>query len=152
MRPNEFQIKERAWRWCRQRDNFDSARNIHCGVSARSWCFVFFWSSGCQFGCTVTVVTARRQVEHVKSAIQNIMPDLTPQCKLWLYNVRRPLKDLSSEEFVWGVEPVIEISLSDWTPQANSSVLEWTSNIVVLNNVHVQGDHGAQGLGFIDFT
>ena len=30
-----------------------------------------------------------------------------------LYNVRHPLKDLSSEEFVFGVEPVIEISLSD---------------------------------------
>ena len=29
------------------------------------------------------------------------------------YNVRRPLKDLSSEEFVLGVEPVIEIFLSD---------------------------------------
>ena len=30
-----------------------------------------------------------------------------------MYNVRRPLKDLSSEGFVLGVEPVIEISLSD---------------------------------------
>ena len=29
------------------------------------------------------------------------------------YNVRHPLKDPSSEEFVLGVEPVIEISLSD---------------------------------------
>ena len=29
------------------------------------------------------------------------------------YNVRHPLKDLSSEEFVLGVDPVIKISLSD---------------------------------------
>ena len=31
----------------------------------------------------------------------------------FVYNVRHPLKDLSSEEFVFGIEPVIEISLSD---------------------------------------
>ena len=39
------------------------------------------------------------------------------------YNVRRPLNKQSSEEFVLGVEPDIEISLSDSSPKTNSSEL-----------------------------
>ena len=49
-----------------------------------------------------------------------------------VYNVRRPHKDLSSEEFVFGVEPVIEISLSDSTPKTNSSELRSLSGCLTL--------------------
>ena len=43
------------------------------------------------------------------------------------YNVRRPLNNLSSEEFILGVEPVIEISLPDSIPHCNSSELRLSS-------------------------
>ena len=49
-----------------------------------------------------------------------------------MYNVRRPLKDLSSEEFVFGVVPVIEISLSDSTPKTNSLELRSLSGRLTL--------------------
>ena len=53
----------------------------------------------------------------------------TPQVH---YNVRHPLKDPSSEEFVFGVEPVIDISLSDSTPKTNSSELRSLSGRLTL--------------------
>ena len=39
------------------------------------------------------------------------------------YNVRRPLKDLSSEEFVLGVQSDKEISMTGSTPKTNSTEL-----------------------------
>ena len=46
------------------------------------------------------------------------------------YNVRRPLNNLSSVEFVLGVETDIEISLSGVTPKTNSSELKLLSGRV----------------------
>ena len=67
------------------------------------------------------------------------------------YNVRRPLKDLSSEEFVLGVEPVIEISLSDRTPKTNSSELRSLSGRLTLYGTKdYRVGHLIVQLGFVD--
>ena len=48
------------------------------------------------------------------------------------YNVRRPLKDLSSEEFVLGVHSDNEISMTGSTPKTNSSELRSLSGCLTL--------------------
>ena len=59
---------------------FGAKESVHCGVSTQSRCFVFFslGSSGYLLGCTIGAVSAQRQVEHVKHAIQNITTEWTP--------------------------------------------------------------------------
>ena len=53
-----------------------------------------------------------------------------------IYNVRRPLNNLSSEEIVLGIEPDKEISMSGATHKTNSSyVVEWTPNIVLRSHM-----------------
>ena len=49
-----------------------------------------------------------------------------------MYNVRRPLKDLSSEEFVLGVQSDKEISMTGSTPKTNSSELRSLSGRLTL--------------------
>ena len=52
--------------------------------------------------------------------------------KLTIYNVRRPLNNLRSEEFVLGVAPDIEISMSGATPKTNSSELRlWSGRLAL---------------------
>ena len=48
------------------------------------------------------------------------------------YNARRPLKDLSSEEFVLGVKSDKEISMTGSTPKTNSSELRSLSGRLTL--------------------
>ena len=50
------------------------------------------------------------------------------------YNVRHPLKDLSSEGFVLGVESDKEISMTGSTPKTNSSELRSLSGRLTLYN------------------
>ena len=49
-----------------------------------------------------------------------------------LYNVRRPLKDLSSEEFVLRVQSDKEISMTGSSPKTNSSELKSLSGCLTL--------------------
>ena len=49
-----------------------------------------------------------------------------------LYNVRRPLKDVSSEEFVMGVQSDKEISMPGSTPKTNYSELRSLSGHLTL--------------------
>ena len=49
-----------------------------------------------------------------------------------MYNVRRPLNNLSSEEFVLGIALDIEISMSGSTPKTNSSELRFMSGRLTL--------------------
>ena len=48
------------------------------------------------------------------------------------YNVRRPLKDLSLEEFVLGVQSDKEISMTGSTPKTNTSELMSLSGCLTL--------------------
>ena len=50
----------------------------------------------------------------------------------YTYNVRHPLKDLSSEEFVLGVESDKEISMTGSNPKTNSSELRSLSGRLTL--------------------
>ena len=48
-----------------------------------------------------------KQGELSENILQNLRNKLPPQT---VYNVRHPLKNLSSVEFVFGVEPVIDVT------------------------------------------
>ena len=56
------------------------ASYIHCVAAPQSRCFVLISvrSSAYPFGCTVSAVSAKRPMEHVKHALQNITTEQTP--------------------------------------------------------------------------
>ena len=61
----------------------------------------------------------------------------------YTYNVRRPLKDLSSEEFVLGVESDKGISMTGSTPKTNSSELRSLSGRLTLYTLMHIARHGS---------